>query len=365
MVLQPQLSYTETMSNTPFSDSSAKTDLPASDVPVSMAGNATPEAKGESKTFLQRYGLQLGGGLNLVGDVALLKAGIDSGNRLMTLAGGLYTAGALALARYGKPSKERQNRDISESAAEFLKQKTGALPKDSGLAHVLEQQDNSLLGKIERPLYRRPVDAMLGLYTAGAGAMLASGVKSGNKWRIGYGSWSLFVKAASFLMPEKATDAEEKKNAKGGVIGWIKEKPLRLFGYGSIVTELLLGKSALNDLKNKEPGAKFTLAAGGLYVLSDILMAISSKNTASVDGKLKDADQNRIEDMVAETIATQPKEKQDTLIGEVSRFLVKKSGVKGTATEVGDAISKRVAARQKDWVSRAEATEETTPALQR
>lgn len=308
------------------------------------AGIGAPITTPATGSFLHQHGLQLGGALNLIGDASLLYAGYKNKDPFMTIAGGLYTAGALALTRYGTPNPERQMREVCEATADFFKHRVGTLPVDSYLATVHAQQDTGVIHRVESALYRNPVDTMLGLYTAGAATMLASGIQSGNKWRSIYGGWSLGVKALSFAMPEKEEAPADDKNKKqsDSVIDWIKEKPLRLFGYGSLVTEVLLGKSAIADLRAGKEGAMFGVATAVMYVLSDAVMAISSKNTSSVDGVLSDHDQEHIERLAAEIIAQQPATKQEKLIDQVAEFLIKQPAIKGSADEISARLASKV-----------------------
>ncbi len=331
------------------------------------AGIAAPQTHATTGSFLHHHGLQLGGALNLIGDASLLYAGYKNKDPMMMLAGGLYTGGALALTRYGTPSPERQMREVCEGTAAFLKEHIGPLPQGSHLATIHAQQDRGLMDRVESTLYRNPVDTMLGLYTAGAATMLASGIQSGNKWRSIYGGWSLGVKALSFALPEKeeTLSEEQKKKPPGSVIEWIKEKPLRLFGYGSIVTEILLGKSAYADLRAGKEGAMFNVATAVLYVLSDAVLAISSKNTSSVDGLLSDKDQDHIERLAAEIIAQQPYPKQAKLIDQVSEFLVRQPAIKGSADEIGAALSHKVQQMKNGAWSGRVTSDDATPQIGR
>lgn len=331
------------MTNAPILPDSRPKELANEPMPP-KAGIAAPQTYAATGSFLNQYGLQLGGALNLIGDASLLYAGYKNKDPMMTIAGVLYTGGALALTRYGTPSPERQLREVCEGTATFLKEHVGTLPQGSQLATVHAQQNRGLIDQVESTLYRNPVDTMLGLYTAGAATMLASGIQQGNKWRSIYGAWSLGVKAISFALPEKEESHAEDTHKKqpDSVLGWIKEKPLRLFGYGSLVTEVLLGKSAIADLRAGKEGAMFSVATAVMYVLSDIVMAISSKNTSSVDGLLSDKDQKHIERLAAEIIAQQPAKKQARLIDQVSEFLVKQPAIKGSEDEINTALTQKV-----------------------
>lgn len=329
--------------------------------PTETPSDAPRQEQSGARGFLRKNSLQLAGLLNLIGDVSLLKAGYDAKDKFMTLAGGLYTAGALALARYGRPSRERALRTVSEDTAEFVKQKTDALPEGSELARVDAKKDSSAFDRAERYLYRHPADAMLGLYTAGAVAMLGSGITTGNKKRVGYGIWSLLVKTASFLMPEKSATEDTKKTVEESnnpitrAVNWVREKPLRLFGYGSLITELLLTASVYEDYKNKEKGWIFGFITAGAYIVSDLLAAVSSKDTRKTDGKLNAEEQRKVEAMAAEAIAAQPGAKRGALVEEVAGFLAKRPEIGGSREAIRKALVTQVEHKGTTQVKSAEA----------
>ncbi len=332
--------------------------------PTETPSDAPRQEQSGARGFFRKNSLQLAGLLNLIGDASLLGAGYKAKDKLMTLAGGLYTGGALALARYGKPSSERVLRTLSEDTADFLKQKTGGLPQGTELSGIDGQKPNGIVGKAENYLRRHPADAMLGLYTAGAAAMLGSGIATNNKKRIGYGVWSLAVKLASFLMPEQAkADVFEKQETSSNpirqAINWIKEKPLRLFGYGSLITELLLTASVFEDYKSgdaaKKKGAIFGFVTAGAYIASDILMAVSSKDAANTNGKLSFDEQRKVEAMAAEAIAAQPGAKRGALVEEVAGFLAKRPEIGGSRDAIRKALVTQVEHKGTTQVKSAEA----------
>ena len=338
-------------------------------------------SKRTNKDWFNRSKLRIAGWLNAVGDVSLLAGGIDSKDNFMTLAGGLYTGGAVALGLYGNVKTDRQLREISQDTADFLQQRTGDLPKELGLSTILSQKKTSRLHQLEDYLYHHPADIMLGFYSAGAAAMIGSGIAHKNNERLGYGIWSLGIKLTSLLLPEKKADTDQPLAPKrtsgiGGAIDWIKEKPLRLFGYGSLVTELLLGASAMRDFKTakndpaKKRKATFGFFTTGMYMLSDALMATSSKDPTNADGKFNDDQQLRIEAMAAEAIAIQPEGYRSLLAKEVGGFLAQRSEIKGSREEITKAIltqaehlgKSRWAARVEQAAHDAVAMPETAPA---
>lgn len=320
--------------------------------------------------WLNRSKMKIAGWLNALGDLTLFAAGIDAKDKFMTLAGGLYTGGALTLGLYGSVKTDRQLKDATQDLAAFMQQKAGALPADSGLSATLGQAPRGALHKVESYLYRHPADIMLGAYTAGAASMLGSGIVNKNKSRIGYGIWSMLVKTVSFLMPEKKKVEGEPETATprkaGGLIEWLKERPLRLFGYGSLITELLQTSAAWKDLKNPEKRRSgiLGLITAGAYILSDIFMATSSKDPTNADGKFSDDQQRQLAGMAAEAIISAPREQQVQLAGEVGSFLAKRPEMRGSKDTIAKAILEQAAHLGKNrWAARA-VHEEATPATQ-
>jgi hypothetical protein len=305
--------------------------------------------------WLQDNSLKGAGWLNLIGDVALLGSGIKGRKGYETVAGGLYTAGALNLVQYGNLQTDRQLRLLLEDTGEFMKEQAARLPEECGLFSILKDRKEGKLDNAEQFLYRYPAQATLSAYTLGAAAMLASGLKQRDWWGVGYGVNSVGLKLASLMIPEKKKEAVEKPH---GILGevkeWIQEKPLRVFGYGSLVTEALLGMSAYREYK-ADPHQKsyiFKFITTGTYAMADILMAISNKDRGKV-GAFDAQEKLGIEALTAEVIAAQPKDMQKPLIDRASTFLAMHPEMNAEAPEIAAAITRQVAEMEKNpWVCR-------------
>lgn len=325
----------------------------------------------KAPSLYEKNKLRIAGALNGFGDITLLLDGYkkeydDNGQlidkRFTKLAGWLYTIGAGVITLFGSVDKNAEVLDISKRTAEFLKSKGSTLSENLESTRIL-QQGQSNTGNFLNKLRRHSAQIMLWFYTLGAGALFAGGIrdyrnasKAGEKKPIGdllVGGMSLLVKSASFLMPEKAATSEtEIENGKRkGLIGWIKEKPMRLFGYGSMLTEAFWGFRAYEKFK---AGKKWKLSAatGSAYALSDVVIATTNKDAANAI-RLDETEQSQLENMVAETIAHQASEKQDQLITESAAFLEKQAGVNGNAQELRQSIMQRVESmRGSDWAER-------------
>lgn len=305
-----------------------------------------------AKEWLEDNSLKTGGVLNLLGDAALLFSGLKSGRSKEAYAGGLYTAGALVAAQYGNVKTEYHVHQVSERMAEYLRDQAAVLPEDCGLYSILKDKRDGVLKNGEDFLYRYPSQTTLGVYTLGALAMLQSGMKHKKGWDMAYGANSVATKVASILVPEKGaaelTEGERQEKAKHGPVGkvidWVHEKPLRIFGYGSMVSDALLGMSAYREYR-ADPRQKsyiFKFLTTGTYLLADLMFAISSKNPAGTDDKFDAEEQRRVEALAAEAIAGQPRAMQQPLANQVAAFLSTQPELNGRGAEIAVSIMHQV-----------------------
>lgn len=342
----------------------------------------------------ERNKLRIAGTLNAIGDVGLLIDGFHSKSVPLKMAGWFYTAGATIAMLFGTASKDRQVKDLTERAAEFVQARSDAKPADLESSEILNQRDTGFFANVGRTLRRYSGQTMLGLYTLGAGAMLTHGIEGykANKAAkkdlveaeatIGYGIASLTVKALSFLTTEKAAHEKEvSPNASKGLWGWFQEKPMRIFGYGSIVTDSLMGLRTYGKYRKSkrepvDPTAPtlsgwqklsgsygWSALTTGSYLLSDGVIATSNKDAANAVGKLNGAEQGKIETMMAETIARQPEAKQEALVAEAAEFMEKECMVCGPTEQLRTSLLSRVKQLSQkpaaSWVESEQAAEKT------
>lgn len=301
--------------------------------------------------WLEDNSIRAGGVLNLIGDGGLMVSGLMAGRSQEAVAGMLYTGGALVSARYGNVRTEYHVRQVQAELAEYLKEQAGTLPEDCGLYSILRDYRSGGIQRAEDFLYRYPSQTMLGAYTLGALSMLQSGLRHGKPWDVAYGVNSVASKVGSLLIPEKPKD----EPSKGGLIGWLQEKPLRLFGYGSLISDVLLGMSALHEYRfnPKQKSYIFKFLTTGTYIMSDLMFAISNKNAANAGGKFDVTEQRSIEALAAETIARQPKAMQSPLANQVAGFLSLRPEINGTAQEIAASIiAQAQAVEQNPWTCR-------------
>ncbi len=313
--------------------------------------------------WAEHHSLKTAGWLNLIGDVGLLLHGLHTQDPYDITAGVFYTGGAAVLSRYANVQTEHQVQQALVRTADAIREQTGKLPEEASLTRIAEDHQKGLIQKTEDFLYRFPAETMLSAYTLGALTMLAGGIKHQKKWDIAYGVSSVACKVGSLLIPEKhkADDPSVNAHADHGPIGqvmnWIQEKPLRVLGFGSIVTDTLLGISAYHDSKlpaNKGKSYLFKFLTTGTYLAADLLMAVSNKHAENnVDGRFSPDEQARVEAMAAEAIAQEPKELRSALVLKVSRLLghqpAMHGGVEGVSRNIGQQIA---ALEQNPWAAR-------------
>ncbi len=327
-------------------------------------------------SLYERNKLRISAALNLLGDVGLLIEGRTQKNPLKQAAGWLYTIGAMSLTVLGSANPKQQLQELREQTALFLNKE--ATNKDSSLesSKIVQSRDTGFMANTMRFLKKNAADVTLFFYTLGAGTMLANGVKgyktlkaSGDnsekglakleeaKGTIGYGISSLSIKAASLALRE-----DKQVGKSEGVVGWLKEKPLRLFGYGSLITESMLGwktygqwkqTKAKGQTEEDKKAFRWATVTTGSYALSDVVIATANKDAASAVGKMEQLEQENLEEMVAETIVHQSAEEQDALATKTAQFLETQGAVNGNAQELRQSIMQRVEKMQnKAWVDR-------------
>ena len=231
-----------------------------------------PAAPTGLRAFFKRNSLQVAGVFNLLGDVGFFMQGTKDIAAARTkpqriaayaeaVGGGLYTLGGLNLAFFGHVDERKPVNEIIAKTAIFMTEQIGPLPSNTALGalHPTAQKTSS-----PSFFYRNTAQNTLIAYTLGAGALLTNGI---SRYRakepdgglmLGYGIASLAVKLASLMIPEKPKEDENEK-PKNGIIAWLREKPLRIFGYGSLITDTLLAKRAFDKYKRGAAGSSWPL----------------------------------------------------------------------------------------------------------
>lgn len=360
----------------------------STDRPPSLKGqDGTAPNEADNSTY-EKNRVRISGALNALGDAGLLADGIRSKSIPVIIAGSFYTAGAAVAMLFGTANKKHQVQDLTERAAEFIQTHSSEHATDTESAEILKHRDTGIIASTTRALRRYSGQIMLGLYTLGAGSMLTHGIEGYKadkaagknlmeaKGTIAYGVASLTVKALSFLTTERAHDKNAPTDAQG-IIGWFQEKPMRIFGYGSFLTDSIMGlrtygkyrkgkdQAAIDHIPQKgwkafTDGYGLSAVTTGSYLLSDLVISSSNKDAANAVGKLNGAEQAKIETMMAETIARQPESQQERLAGEAAAFLEQEGMAKGSGEQLRSSLlskAKSLSQKPSSWAESQHVTE--------
>lgn len=323
------------------------------------------------KGWLQRYSLKTVGWLNIIGDIGLLASGLTTKGGMRNYhiaAGSLYTVGAAVPALFGEVNSENQVNETLARMNAALKEQSVEVPKDSSLYAATQDQRTGM----RHFLHQHAAQAMLGFYALGAGTMLAGGLRVRdaqgklNPYKIAYGANSLGLKTLSLALPEKATpEKDENKGQRDPISGafhWLVDKPLRLFGIGSFISDGSLGLAAMRDYRNAlkiNPGARpdyFQFLTTGTYLAADVLASLSSKDPSHADGKFNADQQQRIEAMAAETIIRQPEAVREGLVNRVADAISKQGEMSGGREKISHSISEQIKHMESNpWAQRTSA----------
>lgn len=316
-----------------------------------VAAGAEPLAAPKpANDMLERNSLRLAGMLNLVGDVGFLINGIKTADPYKFTGGLSYTLGGLNLTYYGGVDKQHVVYELVRKTGEYMEDRCGQLPEGCQITYLMEKQPESMLVRMDRFLHQKPAQHTMFLYTIGAGALLGSGIKSHQAGEgsagLFYGLSSLGFKVTSMLIPEKAVDDPHKST---GFIGWIQEKPLRLFGYSSLVTDSLLTWKSYQEYKHNpgKSGYLWTALSGGTYMLSDLMMAISHKDPANGAARFTETEKSYVTQVVTDAIAKLPAIQQPPMIREVAGFLAQQPELHESKTHLEEMMTQALKEKQK------------------
>lgn len=323
------------------------------------------------KSWLQRYSLKAVGWLNIVGDIGLLATGLatkktDPVRKYLMTAGGLYTVGAVVPALFGEVKPEDQTNETVGAVADAFKAQSINVPQDSSLYRAY-QATQAAGHKPQGFLQRHAAQVMLGFYALGAAVMLRKGLKPDALGKrdpalIAYGANSFALKTLAFVLPEKSNArTNEKTDQERGPISkayhWFIDKPLRLFGVGSFVSDIFLAWYTWT----KQKTSPFMWLTTGTYLAADVLATVSSKNSSNAIGPSTGDHQRRIAAMVAETIVRQPEAVREGLVRNVAEKLARQSDMGGDAEKIRKDITEQLSHMAGNpWSQRLAASIETT-----
>ena len=140
-----------------------------------------------------------------------------------------------------------------------------------------------------------------------------------------------FVTAASAITglavkEQKHLEGDSKRHGIGGVIDWVKEKPLRATGYGYLLATAFhaVATKIKWDNRGVTGKGKGFLAYRGVFiatnVLSELLMAVSSKGHGAGVKPDSSIDESIIS-TAAELVLRQPENTRDAIISQLSGYI--------------------------------------------
>lgn len=285
--------------------------------------------------------LKLSGMSYLLGDAAMFASGMlaqtklsghEAGDmRKKAATGLLWGLGGVAAAFYGNPNQEKQLEILAHKLERHLV-KSGAEVTDSTRDKTELLRHHSLWDNINRFMFEHPSEALNSVFAVGAATLLMT--KDPTKRTIG---GLIGAGALAGLLIKEDKDAPAKAangNPIQKAIAWVQEKPLRVTSAFYLVNNIFTFKDAFNDRKKFgqmkfAAGLKphyFTFLTAASYVAANSLLFMSPRG--QIDGKQYSSEEvAQLEQVAAEIIAAQPKEKRAALLQSVSEFLVKEKSL--------------------------------------
>jgi hypothetical protein len=323
--------------------------------------------KPEEQSFFEANRLRISALLNLAGDIGVMVDGKKKGDYLHGFAGLLYTFGATVAALFGTVSPKQHLKELKFKAASFLAKETDGGQSDKAQSELASRANESTMARVTRYLRGNSAKVMLWFYSLGAAAMLANGIRkyAAGKNKDGkrpiadilVGGFSLLVKLSSALLPQASPEEEQELgNRKKSWWHSIKSQPMKLFGYGSFLTEIFWAYSVYEDQQNKQPWKwrAFTTAS---YAASDLMITGTKKETRAKDLPLTTAQQSELEELMAETIAKQEESQQEELTRKAVSFLEENTATTASEEVLFASLQQRVKEQRKPWGERSQETE--------
>jgi len=304
---------------------------------------------GDNVTFsdmLRQRTLQASGISYMIGDYGFFVYGLKGKNTLDTAAALAYAAGTWALAGFGQSNHAQLDIEkLTKQMATHLQQNKSSIPADLSLTRIAEDRPRSVLENTGNFLSTYPSEIFCAV-TGLAGALVAAAAvqkyKAAPKHEqiehlldVGLGSITLASCTIGGLVKEKHRDPDEPlpEGTMEQIWEWIREKPLRLTGYGLMVSTMFHAVSTSKvvldarklPLGSLERQAKMDPILGRAQfvvcnLLAEFLMSISSKGHG--EGVESDPSVERsMISVAAELIVNKPAEYREDLIKTMTKFL--------------------------------------------
>lgn len=280
------------------------------------------------------------------------------GSKLKIGAGIGYALGGIILSTYAsRDQSQHQIKLASQKLNHFFRTASVTPGDDSALKDATHEDKKGLFAKAHALLTHYPSEA-LNLVYIGVGALLAMSsikqIRAGQKphetalqakerireekWDIGLGAITATSALAGLTIPEKKPDEDqEKRTGIGGIIDWVREKPLRATGYGFMLATAFHAKATYGKWRNGAEEVKSTIKGRAgfvvMNVLAEVLMALSSKGHG-VGLKSDESVDKTIISVAADMVLRQPAEKRDAMIGQLAGYLAGPTLVGGKPEDI-------------------------------
>lgn len=315
-----------------------------------MDNSVTPTASAASKADLSGFdqlkekSLKSAGLAYLVGDAALVAAGVMEKNTSTALSGAFYGMGGLVLARYGNPHAEKRLQLLYHDVGDYLKKEGVTVPKGSKIDIAMLAQDHGVINHIERFLYKNPSQVLNALFAIGGVQLAHGGITQGRPWKTASGALVTAGALAGLLIPEKQNDTTHEHPNAGffdKAKRWLQDKPLRASGYLYMANNATMGVDAFLHQRQHTGDNSHWLQYLNVasYVIANGLLATSLKNNTSSKNEAHERTaMEELERAAAEVIAVQPKEMQQALIQKMTGYLSAQGRVNIPAEELASAM---------------------------
>lgn len=324
----------------------------------------TPDQEISLSDKFRKRSLQASGMFYLVGDTNFFLYGLKEAHWEEMLAGIAYAVGTSSIAGFGRNDQsDLQIKDVSRRMLRHAMQKSVQLPEDSAIANIAEEHPKKGLDSTVETLRRYPSEIFCA-FTGLAGLMVASAalrhkvlikppahydprairdMRFEGWCDVGLGTVTMASTALGGLITEKHRDPDEPAptDMVGKVWEWVREKPLRLTGYGLMISTLCHAGSTYKawrnahhtgDLKRLE-SVPYRAAFIGANLIAEFLMAISSKGHGEGVKSDSSVDESCFA-IAADLISRQPPSAQAGLVEYMADYLGRPEVFGGEKAEI-------------------------------
>lgn len=325
--------------------------------------------------------LQAAGLFYIVGDVSFINYGWRESHWEDMAAGIAYAMGTQSLIWYGRNDQsDLQVKDMAKQMEKFLRRGSTPLPEHCSLKAMTVDRKQTTLSKID-DLWRHYPSEVFNAVTGLAGYFVARAAykykvipapKPGmdahairemraEGWKdMGLGLTTIASTAAGTVIRERKPDPDDPppKDMLEQAWNWIREKPLRLTGYGLMVSTLFHAHSTYGAWREAKRVGD-TLRQGSISsraifvatnIVAEILTALSSKghgDGVTTDDSVKES----VYAIAAETIVKQSPANRHFYLQHVANFLEQPTVMAESRETVLQKLQEHVARLEKNpWI---------------